>query len=260
MTVERRGAGGEFPPPRRLEGRRCVVTGAAGGIGQAICHRLAAEGAHVIVTDVEGAGGPEVAAACGGESHVLDVTDHEAAAGLAARVGPVDVLVNNAGWDQGMLFLDSTPDFWEKVVRINLLGHVAVTHAFAKGMAERGGGRIVTVASDAGKVGSTGETVYAAAKGGLLAFTRSLARELARYDVTVNCVCPGPTETPMLGQVFPDERGQKILDAMRRSSPLRRLGKPDDIAACIAYLASDDAAFVTGQAISVDGGLVMGAG
>jgi 2-hydroxycyclohexanecarboxyl-CoA dehydrogenase len=243
-----------------LEGRRCVVTGAAGGIGQAICHRLAAEGAHVIVTDVEGAGGPEVAAACGGESHVLDVTDHEAAAGLAARVGPVDVLVNNAGWDQGMLFLDSTPDFWEKVVRINLLGHVAVTHAFAKGMAERGGGRIVTVASDAGKVGSTGETVYAAAKGGLLAFTRSLARELARYDVTVNCVCPGPTETPMLGQVFPDERGQKILDAMRRSSPLRRLGKPDDIAACIAYLASDDAAFVTGQAISVDGGLVMGAG
>ena len=244
----------------RLDGRRCVVTGAAGGIGQAVCHRLAAEGAHVIVTDVEGAGGPEVAEACGGESHVLDVTDHSAAAELAARVGPVDVLVNNAGWDQGMLFLDSTPDFWEKVVRINLLGHVAVTHAFAKGMAERGGGRIVTVASDAGKVGSTGETVYAAAKGGLLAFTRSLARELARYDVTVNCVCPGPTETPMLAQVFPDERGQKILDAMRRSAPLRRLGQPDDIAACIAYLASDDAAFVTGQAISVDGGLVMGAG
>jgi 2-hydroxycyclohexanecarboxyl-CoA dehydrogenase len=236
------------------------VTGAAGGIGRAICHRLASEGARVVVTDVEGAGGPEVAAACGGESHVLDVTDHAAAADLAGRLGPVDVLVNNAGWDQSLLFLDSTPDFWEKVVRINLLGHVAVTHAFAKGMAERAQGRIVTVASDAGKVGSTGETVYAAAKGGLLAFTRSLARELARYDVTVNCVCPGPTETPMLERVFPDERGQKILEAMRRAAPLRRFGQPDDIAACVAYLASDDAAFVTGQAISVDGGLVMGAG
>jgi 2-hydroxycyclohexanecarboxyl-CoA dehydrogenase len=209
---------------------------------------------------VEVAGGHAVAAASDGESHVLDVTDHAAAADLAAQLGPVDVLVNNAGWDEGGLFLDSTPEFWEKVVRINLLVHVGVTHAFAKGMAERGQGHIVTVASDAGKVGSTGETVYAAAKGGLLAFTRSLARELARYDVTVNCVCPGPTETPMLERVFPNERGQKTLDAMRRSAPLRRLGQPDDIAACVAYLASDDAAFVTGQAISVDGGLVMGAG
>ena len=239
-----------------LAGRRALVTGAGGGIGAAICRRLAADGAAVIATDLDLDGARRVAQEVGGEARQLDVTDSYAAAALAGELGPVHLLISNAGWDRVMPFLETTPEHWEKAVRINLMGHIAVAHAFLPGMVERGEGRVVNIASDAGKVGSSGETVYAAAKGGVIAFTRSLAREVARHGVLVNCVCPGPIETPFL-DAFGDERGQRILEAMKRTIPLRRLGSPQDVAGCVAYLVSEDASYVTGQAISVDGGLVM---
>ena len=175
---------------------------------------------------------------------------------FSRMLGEVAVVVNNAGWDRFMPFLETTPELWEKPLRINLFGQIAVAHAFARGMAERGHGVIVNVSSDAGKVGSTGETVYAAAKGGVITFTRSLARELARHGVRVNCVCPGPTDTPFL-DVFQSEGGQKVVEAMTRAVPMRRLAQPDEIAAAVAFLASDDARFITGQALSVSGGLTM---
>ena len=221
-----------------------VVTGAAGGIGSAICRRLAADGFEVIATDLEGA------------DRRLDITDAAAAAALADELGEVDVLVNNAGWDRVMPFLDTDPELWERVIRVNLLGPVGVTHAFARGMAERKRGRIVNIASDAGRVGSSGEVVYSAAKGGVIAFTKGVARELARYNINVNCVCPGPTETPML-DIFEGERGQRIIEAMVKAVPFRRLAQPDEIAAAVAFLAGDDAAYITGQTLSVSGGLTM---
>lgn len=223
---------------------RAVVTGAAGGIGAAICRRLRADGYDVVATDLHGA------------DRVLDITDAAAAEALAGEIGPVDVLVNNAGWDRVMPFLEMDAELRERVIKINLLGPIGVTHAFAHGMAERKRGRIVNIASDAGRVGSSGEVVYSAAKGGVIAFTKALARELARYGVNVNCVCPGPTDTPMLG-IFEGERGQKIIESMVRAVPFRRLAQPDEIAAAVAFLAGDDAAYITGQTLSVSGGLTM---
>lgn len=233
-----------------------VVTGAAGGIGSAVCRRLAADGHRVVATDLDLEGARRVAEEMGGDARRLDITDSAAATELAAELGEVDVLVNNAGWDRVMAFLDTDPALWERVIRINLLGPIGVTHAFARGMAERGRGRIVNIASDAGRVGSSGEVVYSAAKGGVIAFTKGLARELARHRVNVNCVCPGPTETPMLG-IFEGERGQRIIDAMVKAVPFRRLAQPEEIAAAVAFLASDDAAYITGQTLSVSGGLTM---
>jgi 2-hydroxycyclohexanecarboxyl-CoA dehydrogenase len=223
---------------------RAVVTGAAGGIGSAICRRLAADGFEVIATDLQGA------------DRVLDITDPAAAAALAEELGPVDVLVNNAGWDRVMPFLEMDAELRERVIRINLLGPIGVTHAFARGMAERRSGRIVNIASDAGRVGSSGEVVYSAAKGGVIAFTKGLARELARFNVNVNCVCPGPTDTPMLS-IFEGERGQRIIESMTKAVPFRRLAQPDEIAAAVAFLAGGDAAYITGQTLSVSGGLTM---
>jgi 2-hydroxycyclohexanecarboxyl-CoA dehydrogenase len=240
----------------RLEGRLAVVTGAAGGIGSAICRRLAAEGARVAATDLDETGARRVAEEIGGSAHGLDVTDPEAAARLASELGEVEILVNNAGWDRVMPFLETTPDFWRRILDVNLLSQISVTHAFARGMAERGHGHIVNVASDAGRVGSSGETVYSAAKGGVIAFTKSLARELARHKVTVNCVCPGPTDTPFL-DAFEGERGRRIIEAMTRAVPFRRLAQPDEIAAAVAFLAGDDAGYITGQSLSVSGGLTM---
>jgi len=224
--------------------RRAVVTGAAGGIGAAICRRLEADGLEVVATDLKGA------------DRVLDITDPAAAAALAEELGPVDVLVNNAGWDRVMPFLDMDAETRERVIRVNLLGPIGVTHAFARGMAERKQGQIVNIASDAGRVGSSGEVVYSAAKGGVIAFTKALARELARYSVNVNCVCPGPTETPML-DIFEGERGKQIIESMVKAVPFRRLAQPDEIAAAVAFLASDDAGYITGQTLSVSGGLTM---
>lgn len=233
-----------------------VVTGAGGGIGSAICRRLSAAGHTVAATDLDLPAAQRVAAEVGGTAHHLDIGDSASAAALASELGEVDVLVNNAGWDRVMSFLDSDADFWQRVIRINLLGPIGVTHAFARGMAERGRGRIVNIASDAGRVGSSGEVVYSAAKGGVIAFTKALARELARHHVNVNCVCPGPTDTPMLG-IFEGERGQRIIESMVKGVPFRRLAHPDEIAAAVAFLASDDAAYITGQTLSVSGGLTM---
>jgi 2-hydroxycyclohexanecarboxyl-CoA dehydrogenase len=241
---------------RGLTGRLAVVTGATGGIGSAVCRRLAAEGARVAVTDLELEPCQALAAEIGGSAHSLDVTDAAAAAALAKELAEAEILVNNAGWDRVMPFLETDPAFWDRCLAINLRGSIAVSHAFAGRMAARGRGRIVTVASDAGRVGSSGEVVYSAAKGGLIAFTKGLARELARYQVNVNCVCPGPTDTPFL-DVFEGERGRKIIDAMVRAVPMRRLAQPDEVAAAVAFLASDDAAYITGQALSVSGGLTM---
>ncbi|MEP7105877.1 MAG: glucose 1-dehydrogenase [Chloroflexota bacterium] len=239
-----------------MSGGVAVVTGATGGIGSAICRRLAQAGYRVAVTDLGVERCRELAAEVGGSAHVLDVADAPASAALAVELGAVEVVVNNAGFDRFMPFLDTTPDLWDRLLRVNLYGQIAVAHAFARGMAERGGGAIVNIASDAGKVGSTGETVYAAAKGGVITFTRSLARELARQQVRVNCVCPGPTETPFL-DVFQGEGGAKVIEAMTRLVPMRRLAQPDEIAAAVTFLASDDARYITGQALSVSGGLTM---
>jgi 2-hydroxycyclohexanecarboxyl-CoA dehydrogenase len=239
-----------------LSGRLAVVTGAAGGIGSAICRRLAAEGAQVAVTDLDLDASKALAAEIGGTAHRLDVTHAGEARTLAAQLSEADILVNNAGWDRVMPFLETDPDFWERCLAINLRGAISVTHAFAGRMASRGRGRIVTVASDAGRVGSSGEVVYSAAKGGLIAFTKALARELARRGVTVNCVCPGPTDTPFL-EIFEGERGRKIIEAMTRAVPLGRLAQPDEVAAAVAFLAGDDAGYITGQTLSVSGGLTM---
>ena len=239
-----------------MNGGIAVVTGAAGGIGSAICRRMAAGGYRVAATDLDVDQCQALARELNGSAHALDVTDAAASGALAAELGEVAVVVNNAGWDRFMPFLETTPELWEKLLRINLFGQIAVAHAFARGMAERGHGVIVNVSSDAGKVGSTGETVYAAAKGGVITFTRSLARELARHGVRVNCVCPGPTDTPFL-DVFQSEGGQKVVEAMTRAVPMRRLAQPDEIAAAVAFLASDDARFITGQTLSVSGGLTM---
>ena len=239
-----------------MNGGIAVVTGAAGGIGSAICRRMAAGGYRVAASDLQVDQCQALARELNGSAHALDVTDAAASGALAAELGEVAVVVNNAGWDRFMPFLETTPELWEKLLRINLFGQIAVAHAFARGMAERGHGVIVNVSSDAGKVGSTGETVYAAAKGGVITFTRSLARELARHGVRVNCVCPGPTDTPFL-DVFQSEGGQKVVEAMTRAVPMRRLAQPDEIAAAVAFLASDDARFITGQALSVSGGLTM---
>jgi len=233
-----------------------VVTGATGGIGSAISRRLARDGFKVAVTDLDLQRCRELASEIAGTAHVLDVGDAAASAALAAELGEVEVVVNNAGFDRFMPFLETTPELWDRLLKVNLYGQIAVAHAFARGMAERGHGAIVNIASDAGKVGSTGETVYSAAKGGVIAFTRSLARELARHQVRVNCVCPGPTATPFL-DVFQGEGGQKVIEAMTRMVPFRRLAQPDEIAAAVAFLASADAGYITGQALSVSGGLNM---
>lgn len=245
---------------QRLTGRTALVTGAAGGIGSAICRRLAAEGARVVVTDIDPDPAEALAAEIGGVGRRLDITDHEGvaatAAAVEAEVGPVDILVNNAGADRVMSFLDSDSGFWRRTVDLNLVGCIAVTHAFARRMAAREKGTIVNIASDAGRVGSSGEVVYSAAKGGVIAFTKAVARELARHRITVNCVCPGPTNTPFL-DAFKVEGGERIVEAMRRSVPLKRLAEPDEIAAAVAFFASPDAAYITGQTLSVSGGLTM---
>jgi 2-hydroxycyclohexanecarboxyl-CoA dehydrogenase len=247
----------------RLEGRIALVTGGAGGIGAATCRRLGAEGARVAVTDMNAAGAKDVAGELNGMSYELDVRDGEsiAAAVRAAEeeLGPIDILVNNAGYDEFGFFVNTDEAMWDRVLGVNLRGVIAVTHAVLPGMQERRGGRIVNVASEAGRVGSSGSGIYSAAKAGVIGFTKAIARESARYGVTCNAVAPGPIETPLLmqaPQVLGDV-GQKLVDTMVGSTVLRRLGQPDEVAAAITFLASDDASFVTGQALGVSGGLAM---
>lgn len=248
---------------RGLKGKAIVVTGGGSGIGRAICHRLGEEGAAVGVLDLNEAGAKETAAAiagAGGTAHAygVDIVDRDAVeAAIAAfeeAAGPIAGLVNNAGWDEAKSFLESTPELWRKVIDINLYGPLNVTHAVLRRMVAHGGGRVVSISSDAGRVGSSGESVYSACKGGIIAFSKTVARELARKNVQLNTVCPGPTDTPLLAGFDPDG-GLKA--ALERAIPMRRLARPDDYPGIVCFLLSDDAGFITGQTISVSGGLSM---
>ena len=244
-----------------LHNQLAVVTGAASGIGRATAAAFTAAGARVVVADIDQAKGEEAAAALRAAGHMaeylaVDMTDRASIEGFAARVlercGTPDVIVNGAGWGATKPFWEGTPDFWDKLIELNFVGPMRLVKALLPQMMERGSGNIVNIASDAGRVGSMGETVYSGAKGGLIAFTKSLAREVARYNINVNCVCPGPTDTPLMAAV-PD----KVKDALIKAIPFRRLGQPQDIANAVVFFASDRASYITGQVLSVSGGLTM---
>jgi 2-hydroxycyclohexanecarboxyl-CoA dehydrogenase len=244
-----------------FEHKIAVVTGAASGIGKATAEALAEAGATVICGDIDRDKGEAAAAAIRSTGHhaqflPVDLTDEASisvfAEAVQARFGAVDILVNGAGWGQTRPFWETTPDFWEKLIALNFVGPMRLAKALLPKMMERGSGKIVNIASDAGRVGSLGETVYSGAKGGLIAFTKSLARETARYNINVNCVCPGPTETPLLFAV-----PEKVLEAFRKAIPFRRFGKPSEIADAVVFFASDRASYITGQVLSVSGGLTM---
>jgi 2-hydroxycyclohexanecarboxyl-CoA dehydrogenase len=245
----------------RLDGKTAVITGAASGIGRATAETLAAAGAYAVLGDVAVDMGKEAAEAIrakgGGAEFVrLDVTDLASIEAFRTAISShgkqVDIVVNVAGWGKIEPFVKNTPDFWRKVIDLNLLGPIAVTRAFLDPMIERKAGKVVTVSSDAGRVGSLGESVYAGAKGGAIAFTKSLAREMARFNINVNCVCPGPTDTPLLAAV-----PEKHREAFVRVTPMQRLAKPSEIADAVLFFASGRADFITGQILSVSGGLTM---
>lgn len=252
---------------QRFESKTVVVTGGGGGIGGATASRMAAEGGKVAVFDRNLDAAETVAAgirATGGRAAAFqcDITDRAqvdaAVAAAVAQWGPVDVLVNNAGWDIFKPFVKTVPAEWEKLIAINLTGALHMLHAVLPGMAERKYGRIVNVASDAARGGSSGEAVYSACKGGLVALSKTLAREHARQGITVNVVCPGPTDTALLAGVAEGARDPaKLIEAFKSAIPLGRLGQGDDLASAIAFMGSDDASFVTGQVLSVSGGLTM---
>jgi 2-hydroxycyclohexanecarboxyl-CoA dehydrogenase len=248
---------------RGLRGRRTLITGAASGIGRATVQRLASEGAVVGILDIDGEGADQTARAlrsAGAEalSFQVDIVDSSAVAAaivsFEAEAGPVEALINNAGWDIAGNFAESEPATWRKVIDINLYGPLNLTRAVLPGMIERKSGRIVSLASDAGRVGSSGEAVYAACKGGMISFSKSVAREVARHGITLNVVSPGPSDTPLFARF--DESG-KLAGALERAIPMRRLGQPEDYPGIIAFLISDDASFITGQTVSVSGGLTM---
>ena len=246
---------------RGLKDRIAFVTGGARGIGRAISERLAREGTRVAIADIDAAGAHRAAAeiGAGAVGFELDVTDSasvRAAVGAAiAHFGRIDALINNAGWDKVEPFIKASEETWDKVLAINLRGPIAVTRAVLDGMIERRAGWIVSISSDAGRLGSSGEVVYSAAKAGVIGFSKALAREVARHGIHVNVVCPGPTNTPLLAQVGADN--PNLVQALAKAVPFRRIGEPDDIAGAVAFLISDDAAFITGQTISVSGGMSM---
>jgi 2-hydroxycyclohexanecarboxyl-CoA dehydrogenase len=250
-----------------LSEKRVIVTGGGGAIGRAICLELASHKCFVGVFDKNGEAAAKTAALvkeAGARAHAetVDISDYAGVAAAVARfekeAGPTDVLVNNAGWDRVKTFLETEPSLWDDLIAINLRGPLNMHHVVVRGMAERKRGRVVNIASDAGRVGSSGEAVYAACKGGVIAFSKSLARELAGVGINVNVVCPGPTETPLLESFLGEgEQGKKIYEGLKRAIPWRRLGQPEDVVGAVAFLASDDAAFLTGQVISVSGGLTM---
>jgi len=250
----------------RFENTVALVTGAGSGIGAAIARRLAADGARVAVLDLDRRRAEEIAAELGAAARpalavVADVADAGQVDAAVKQVteewGAVDILVNNAGWDRIEPFVRNTPEFWDRVIAINLRGPIHCTRAVVDGMLARGRGKIVFIGSDAGRVGSSGEAVYSACKGGVIAFAKTLARELARQRINVNVVCPGPTDTRLLADIRSQPDGEKVIDAMVRAIPFRRLGEPEDICGAVAFFASSDADFITGQVISVSGGLTM---
>lgn len=252
---------------RGLEGKRAVVTGGAGGIGSAICRRFAEEGVTVAIFDIDESAAARTAASCAivgpaGVPYRVDITSAEeveaAVADFEEVHGPIDILVNNAGWDIAAPFVDTDPGQWEKVIAINLMGPLNLHRAIVPGMKERGEGRVINIASDAGRVGSSGQAVYSACKGAIISFSKALARELAPQRIPVNVVSPGPTDTAFFSD-FADATpgGEKLRQALERAIPFRRIGQPDDIAPTVVFLASSEAAFMTGQVISVSGGLTM---
>ncbi|MBB6290751.1 2-hydroxycyclohexanecarboxyl-CoA dehydrogenase [Pseudomonas sp. SJZ103] len=249
-----------------LKDKVVLVTGGAGGIGSAICRRFAEAGSTVAVFDLNSEATQKLAndlEALGvrARGYKVDITDHDAVNAAVTQVedelGPIDVLVNNAGWDIGAFFLQTEKPFWDKVVAINLYGPLNMHHAVLKRMSARGTGRVVNISSDAGRVGSSMEAVYSFCKGGLIAFSKTMAREMSRQQIPVNVVCPGPTETALLDNLAQGEKGEKIKAGLVRAVPFGRMGQPDDVAGMVLFLSSDDAAFITGQVISVSGGLTM---
>jgi 2-hydroxycyclohexanecarboxyl-CoA dehydrogenase len=246
--------------------RVAFVTGGGRGIGRAIAIELARSGHVVAIGDLRIAQARDTAGVIEGHGEraiaiELDVTDSASVANAvsvaADSLAPIDVLVNNAGWDELRPFLETDEPFWDRVIDVNYKGCLRMTKAVLPGMVERNWGRIVNIGSDAGRVGSSLESVYSGAKGAVIAFTKTIAREVARNGVTANSVCPGPTETPMLAEITGGEQGAKVIEAMRRAVPMKRLGTPDDVAAAVAFLASEQAGFITGQTLSVSGGLTM---
>lgn len=250
-----------------LKDKVVIVTGGGGGIGSSICRRFAEEGSAVAVFDINKDAAETVAAGirdAGGKARafVVDLTSQEsvveAVNAAEAALGRTDVLVNNAGWDHAAPFLKTDKPLWEKIVAVNLYGALYMHHAVLPGMSARGQGRVVNVASDAARVGSSGEAVYAFCKGGLVSFSKTIARELARKQINVNVVCPGPTDTALFRDFAGEgEKGEKLKDALTKAIPFGRLGQPDDLPGIIAFLSSDEASFITGQIISVSGGLTM---
>lgn len=250
-----------------FKNRTVVVTGGGGGIGGATCMRLAQQGAAVAVFDIDTAAANRVAAGIGeiggrAAAFTCDITDRksvdEAVAATTNAFGCIDVLVNNAGWDVFKPFTQTEPEQWDRLIAVNLIGALHMHHAVLPGMVARKGGRIVNIASDAARVGSSGEAVYAACKGGLISFSKTLAREHARHGITVNVVCPGPTNTALFAS-YKEGAGdpEKLVDAFARAIPLGRIGQPEDLPGAILFFASDAAAYVTGQVLSVSGGLTM---
>ena len=240
-----------------MQARVALVTGGAGGIGRAIVRALAADGRRVVSGDIVEGTADEAALAV-----LLDVTDSasvdEAVTRAERELGPIEILVNTAGWDEFRSFLETEEEFWDRIIELNYKGCLRVCRRVVPGMVDREYGRVVNISSDAARVGSSLEAVYAGAKAGQVAFGKTLAREVARSGVTVNSVCPGPTETPLLeGLLGTGEAGAKMVDALRRAVPMRRLGRPEDVAAAVAFLASEQAGFITGQTLSVSGGLTM---
>jgi 2-hydroxycyclohexanecarboxyl-CoA dehydrogenase len=246
----------------REQPRTALVTGAARGIGRAIAQALAEDGHRVAVADILDDESAATAQAIGGIEVHLDVTEppsvDAATSAVEQRLGPIEILVNNAGWDELRPFLETDEAFWDRVIELNFKGCLRTSRRIVPGMVERGYGRVVNISSDAARVGSSLEAVYSGAKGGVVAFTKTLARETARHGVTANAVCPGPTETPLLENLMGrGDAGAKALESMRRAVPMRRLGRPEEVAAAVAFLASERAGFITGQTLSVSGGLTM---
>jgi 2-hydroxycyclohexanecarboxyl-CoA dehydrogenase len=252
---------GKLGQEGKLQGKIAIVTGAGQGIGRGIVEKLAEEGATVVVTDVNETTAKETADAIGNGAVGIraDVTSRESVDAMVGQVqrqfGRIDVLVNNAGWDKASPFVDSEPADWDRVIAINLYGVLHTCRAVLPIMAEQGAGSVVNLGSDAGRVGSSGEAVYSAAKGGVIAFTKTIAREMARHQVNANVVCPGPTDTALFASMGGDN--PKLREALTKAIPLRRLAQPSDLANVVAFLASDEAAYVTGQTVSVSGGLTM---